>query len=129
MTKKGDELSNDWLKAELEDGFDEDYELELEDAALTEEIAKINPHKLEPTIERGQYFRNLLTLQRELIKLQTWVAHTGAKIVVLFEGRDSAGKGGAIKRITQRLNPRVCRVAALPAPNERERTQDRKSVV
>ena len=57
------------------------------------------------------------------MKLQDWVQHNKLKVVVLFEGRDSAGKGGVIKRITQRLNPRVCRVAALPAPNERERTQ------
>ena len=58
-----------------------------------------------------------------MVKLQDWVVATGHKVVVLFEGRDAAGKGGAIKRITQRLNPRVCRVAALPAPNDRERTQ------
>jgi polyphosphate kinase len=58
-----------------------------------------------------------------LIKLQDWVQFTKAKIVVIFEGRDSAGKGGVIKRITQRLNPRVCRVVALPAPTERERSQ------
>jgi polyphosphate kinase 2 len=57
------------------------------------------------------------------VKLQDWVQHNKLKVVVIFEGRDSAGKGGVIKRITQRLNPRVCRVAALPAPNERERTQ------
>ena len=57
------------------------------------------------------------------MKLQSWVQHQKLKVVVIFEGRDSAGKGGVIKRITQRLNPRVCRVAALPAPNERERTQ------
>jgi polyphosphate kinase 2 len=62
-------------------------------------------------------------LQGELVKLQDWVASTGHKVVILFEGRDAAGKGGVIKRITQRLNPRVCRVAALPAPNDRERTQ------
>ena len=57
------------------------------------------------------------------MKLQDWVVSTGHRLVVIFEGRDAAGKGGAIKRITQRLNPRVCRVAALPAPNNRERTQ------
>jgi polyphosphate kinase 2 len=57
------------------------------------------------------------------VKLQDWIAHTGAKLVVIFEGRDAAGKGGVIKRITQRLNPRICRVAALPAPNDRERSQ------
>ena len=67
--------------------------------------------------------RSCFGCRRELVKLQDWVVHKKLKIVVLFEGRDAAGKGGVIKRITQRLNPRVCRVAALPAPNERERTQ------
>jgi polyphosphate kinase 2 len=62
-------------------------------------------------------------MQGELVKLQDWVVASGQKIVLLFEGRDAAGKGGVIKRITQRLNPRVCRVAALPAPNNREKTQ------
>ena len=76
-----------------------------------------------PSIERSVYFKELFRLQRELVKLQDWVQQHNLKVVVIFEGRDSAGKGGVIKRITQRLNPRVCRVAALPAPNERERTQ------
>jgi polyphosphate kinase len=62
-------------------------------------------------------------MHAELIKLQDWVVHTKYKLVVLFEGRDAAGKGGVIKRITQRLNPRVCRVVALPSPTEREKTQ------
>ena len=78
---------------------------------------------VEGRLDRRTYFRELFRLQHELVRLQDWVQHKGLKLVVLFEGRDSAGKGGAIKRITQRLNPRVCRVAALPAPNERERTQ------
>jgi polyphosphate kinase len=65
----------------------------------------------------------LLRLQGELVKLQDWIVHHKLKVVVLFEGRDAAGKGGVIKRITQRLNPRICRVAALPAPSERERSQ------
>ena len=69
------------------------------------------------------YDEELDRLQRELVKLQEWIRHKGLKVVVLFEGRDAAGKGGAIKRITQRLNPRICRVVALPAPNDRERTQ------
>lgn len=73
--------------------------------------------------ERKRYFAELFRLQGELIKLQDWVVHKKLKVVVIFEGRDAAGKGGAIKRITQRLNPRVCRVAALPAPSEREKTQ------
>ena len=62
-------------------------------------------------------------LQIELVKLQEWVKHEGLKVVVIFEGRDAAGKGGAIKRIIQSLNPRICRVAALATPTEREKTQ------
>ncbi len=120
---KDDHDGQDWLEAELADSLDEDYELELSEPALSEEIRKIYRRTHPPTIARAQYFRHLLTLQAELIKLQDWVQHTGAKIVVLFEGRDSAGKGGVIKRITQRLNPRICRVVALPAPTEREKTQ------
>jgi polyphosphate kinase 2 len=74
-------------------------------------------------MDRQVYFKELYRLQGELVKLQDWIQHNRQKLVVIFEGRDAAGKGGVIKRITQRLNPRVCRVAALPAPNERERTQ------
>jgi polyphosphate kinase len=113
----------DWLDAELADTLDEDYELELSEPALREEIRKIYNKTHPPTIERTQYFRHLLALQAELIKMQDWVQHTKAKIIVIFEGRDAAGKGGVIKRVTQRLNPRVCRVVALPAPTEREKTQ------
>ena len=113
----------DWLAAELEDTLDEDYELELSEPALSMELRKIYKRKHPATLNRATYFRALLELQAELIKLHYWVQHTGAKVAVLFEGRDSAGKGGVIKRITQRLNPRVVRVVALPAPNEREKTQ------
>jgi polyphosphate kinase len=70
-----------------------------------------------------QYLRELARLQIELVKLQEWIRHAGLKIVVIFEGRDAAGKGGAIKRVTESLSPRVARVVALPAPTERERTQ------
>ena len=115
--------SHDWLEAELADTLDEDYELELSEPALSEELRKIYKRTHPPTIERRQYFHHLLKLQAELIKLQDWVVHSRSKVLVLFEGRDSAGKGGAIKRITQRLNPRVCRVVALPAPTDREKTQ------
>lgn len=115
--------SDRWLEAELADTLDEDYELELSEPALTEELRKIYKTTHPDTIERRQYFYHLLRLQAELIKLQDWVVYSGAKIVVVFEGRDSAGKGGAIKRIAQRLNPRVCRVVALPAPGAREKTQ------
>ena len=116
-------VEKDWLEAELEDTLDEDVEIELEDALLSLEIKKIYQAKHQDTLPRKEYFLNLLKLQAELIKLHDWVQETKAKVVVLFEGRDSAGKGGVIKRITQRLNPRVCRVVALPKPTEREQTQ------
>jgi polyphosphate kinase len=74
-------------------------------------------------LSRKAYERELLRLQGELVVLEDWVRTTGARVVVVFEGRDAAGKGGTIKRITQYLNPRVARVAALPAPTERERSQ------
>jgi polyphosphate kinase 2 len=115
--------TSDWLEDELADTIDEDYELEISEPALAHEMRKIYKEHHAPTLDRVAYFRALLTLQSELIKLQDWVLDTKAKIVVLFEGRDSAGKGGVIKRITQRLNPRICRVVALPAPTEREKTQ------
>jgi polyphosphate kinase 2 len=70
-----------------------------------------------------EYERNLEKLHAELVKLQRWVVHAGARIIVVFEGRDAAGKGGVIKRITERVSPRVFRVEALPAPSEREKTQ------
>lgn len=69
------------------------------------------------------YEKELAKLQVELVKLQAWIKHKGLKIVVIFEGRDAAGKGGTIKRITEPLNPRTCRVAALPAPTDRQKTQ------
>ena len=118
-----DHAPKDWLEAELQDTLDEDYELELEDAVLSQEIARIYRDTHPDQMPRIEYLRELLRLQAELIRLQDWVAYHGEKVVVLFEGRDSAGKGGAIKRITQRLNPRVARVVALPAPSDREKTQ------
>ncbi len=69
------------------------------------------------------YQKELRRLQVELVKMQEWIRHKGLRVVVLFEGRDAAGKGGAIKRITESLNPRVCRVVALGTPTEREKTQ------
>ena len=74
-------------------------------------------------IDKKSYEKELARLQVELIKLQEWIRLKNLKVVVIFEGRDAAGKGGVIKRITESLNPRVCRVVALPAPTERERTQ------
>jgi len=74
-------------------------------------------------MKNKQYEKELFNLQLELVKLQEWIKHKGLKVVVIFEGRDAAGKGGVIKRINQHLNPRICRVVALPAPTERETTQ------
>ena len=109
------------IRSDLLDSFDEELEMEVEDRAFTN--AESPGVTDESSVARRHYFRELFRLQGELVKLQDWVVASGHKVVVLFEGRDAAGKGGAIKRITQRLNPRVCRVAALPAPNDRERTQ------
>ena len=105
---------------DLIDNLDEELELELEDNHLDAISGNDSNNDKE---YRRTYFKELFRLQAELVKLQDWVAATGHKVVIIFEGRDAAGKGGVIKRITQRLNPRICRVAALPAPNERERTQ------
>lgn len=99
------------LRDDVLDSIDEELEMEVDDDQVIAASA------------RRTYFRELLRLQGELVKLQDWVVATKQKVVILFEGRDAAGKGGVIKRITQRLNPRVCRVAALPAPNDREKTQ------
>ncbi|MFJ8632051.1 polyphosphate kinase 2 [Streptomyces sp. NPDC093568] len=74
-------------------------------------------------LPRKTYEKELLRLQGELVRLQEWVRAEGARLVVIFEGRDAAGKGGTIKRVTEHLNPRVARIAALPKPTERERTQ------
>jgi len=104
---------------DLIDSYDEELELEIEDRNVDDLGAPQPTDKL----ARQLYFKELFRLQGELVKLQDWVQHSRQKVVILFEGRDAAGKGGVIKRITQRLNPRVARVAALPAPNDRERTQ------
>jgi len=108
------------IELDLLDGYDEELELEIEDRAPA--VAELGGPGAQAEVRR-RYFRELFRLQAELVKLQDWVAATKQKVVIVFEGRDAAGKGGVIKRITQRLNPRVCRVVALPAPNDRERTQ------
>ena len=74
-------------------------------------------------LDKKFYEKELARLQVELVKPQEWVKQEGLKVVVLFEGRDAAGKGGVIKRITEKLNPRICRIAALPTPTEKEKTQ------
>ncbi len=81
------------------------------------------PAPKKPRLDRRFYEKELLRLQNELVKLQNWVKAKGLKVVIVFEGRDAAGKGGVIKRITEPLNPRIARVVALPAPSSREQTQ------
>ena len=106
------------------DSIDEEIEMEVEDRESSESIAPLTHAGKSANGEfRRRYFKELFRLQSELVKLQDWLVQTRHKIVIIFEGRDAAGKGGVIKRVTQCLNPRVCRVAALPAPSERERTQ------
>jgi polyphosphate kinase 2 len=121
--EKRSDVLDERVREELADSLDEELEQELGDDLL------VNLPELVPDVERPEgldrrtYFTELLRLQRELIKLQDWVIARRLKLVVLFEGRDAAGKGGVIKRVTQRLNPRVCRTVALPAPTEREKSQ------
>ena len=112
-----------WLEAELNETYDEMFEAEFSEPMLPDEFWKIYKGERPDTLEKRTYFRNLLRLQMELIKLQDWVENTRSKVLIICEGRDGAGKGGVIKRITQRLNPRVARVVALPKPTEREMTQ------
>jgi polyphosphate kinase len=115
--------SKERVDAEIADSFDEELELEIDDARLSSVVDDLATNPMGNGAARANYFRELFRLQKELVKLQDWVVHKKLKVVILFEGRDAAGKGGAIKRVAQRLNPRVCRVVALPAPNEREKTQ------
>ena len=84
---------------------------------MTEESNKNAP------ISKKEYNKELYRLQVELVKLKEWIVHNRLKVVVIFEGRDAAGKGGVIKRITEHLNPRIAKVVALGTPTEREKTQ------
>ena len=88
-----------------------------------EHNGKVKSQQKTKKISKKNYKKELAKLQIELVKLQRWVQHQGLKVVVLFEGRDAAGKGGAIKRISETLNPRVCKIVALGKPSDREKTQ------
>ena len=121
--KKNQRDKFSWLEAELNETYDEMFEAEFSEPMLPDEFWTIYKGERPDTLKKRTYFRNLLRLQMELIKLQDWVENTGSKVLIICEGRDGAGKGGVIKRITQRLNPRVARVVALPKPTEREMTQ------
>ena len=91
--------------------------------ATNDETKAAHKPSEEKHLKRAKFEKELKKLHAELVKLQEWVKHTGARVIVLFEGRDAAGKGGVIKRITERVSPRVFRVVAFPAPTEREKSQ------
>ncbi len=118
-----EDMSRDWLQAELDETLDDMFEMEFNEPMLSQEIRKIYKRQHPNMLDNRIYYTNLLRLQSELIKLQYWVEQTNAKVLIICEGRDAAGKGGVIKRITQRLNPRVARVVALQKPSDRELTQ------
>jgi polyphosphate kinase 2 len=111
------------ISRDLADSYDEELEMEIEDRPPVPGGGSSEADAAAERAYRLRYFNDLFGLQAELVKLQDWVVEAREKVVIVFEGRDAAGKGGIIKRITQRLNPRVCRAVALPAPNDRERTQ------
>jgi polyphosphate kinase len=121
--QNGRPIGNGRIHDEILDSLDEEHELELDDERLARLVDHLIDRPPQESIDRNLYFRELLRLQRELVRLQDWVVHQNLKVVILFEGRDAAGKGGAIKRIAQRLNPRTCRTVALSAPTEREHSQ------
>jgi polyphosphate kinase 2 len=97
------------------------HQVDTVDVALNGAVAGSEEPK--PKLSRKEYEKELLPLQVELVKMQEWVKQSGAKICILFEGRDAAGKGGIIKAITERVSPRIFRVVALPSPTDREKTQ------
>ena len=119
MSKKDKETP----KKHPEAGSNKLIEVKAQPVIVPPPAASFNPPKPQILINKKIYEKELIHLQLELVKLQEWVRVKNLKLVVLFEGRDAAGKGGVIKRITESLNPRVCRVVALPSPTEREKTQ------
>jgi polyphosphate kinase 2 len=127
--KKSSKKNNGKVKVEKARAKEKVVELKVEPlpvaatpAPALEPVAQVPPEEQVP-ISKKNYEKELARLQIELVKLQEWIRFKGLKLVVIFEGRDAAGKGGTIKRITESLNPRICRVVALPAPTEREKTQ------
>jgi polyphosphate kinase 2 len=123
MTEDRFDRLREWMELEFEETLDDLLEVEFNEPMLSEEVRKLYQKQHPDSLDGRIYYPNLLRLQAEMIKLQDWVVEENAKILIICEGRDSAGKGGVIKRITQRLNPRVARVVALPKPSEREMSQ------
>ena len=113
----------DWLDLELEETLDDLLEAEFNAPMMSGEVRQIYKAHHPQGLEGRIYYPNLIRLQAEMIKLQDWVVAENKKVLIICEGRDSAGKGGVIKRITQRLDPRVARVVALTKPSEREMSQ------
>ncbi|NVK31567.1 MAG: polyphosphate kinase 2 [Gammaproteobacteria bacterium] len=113
----------EWFEEELNETIDDLIEYELADPVLHNEIRELYRKMRPKHLDSRTYFANLLRLQGEMIKLQDWVVATGAKVLIICEGRDAAGKGGVIKRVVQRMDPRVATVVALPKPNRREQSQ------
>ena len=121
MARSKDEKSG--LSDDFHQVIDDIAELEFEDVPIPKSIKATYQERHHNDLNAKDYYANLLDLQKELIKLHNWVEKSGAKVLIICEGRDGAGKGGVIKRIAQRLDPRVARVVALPKPSERESTQ------
>lgn len=119
MSKKDKETTKKHPAA----GHEKPVEVKAQPAQAVQPKITANPPPQPIIVNKKVYEKELARLQIELVKLQEWIRSKGLKVVVIFEGRDAAGKGGVIKRITESLNPRVCRVVALPAPTEREKTQ------
>lgn len=116
------EKSQDHYRA-FDDLIDEILELDFEDMVVSKKLRQAYQNKHSSDLSSKDYYHHLLDLQSEMIKVQDWVKETGAKILIICEGRDSAGKGSVIKRISQRMDPRVARVVALPKPTDREMSQ------
>jgi polyphosphate kinase len=116
MSKKNQKVSKKHADHKKKNGHGESL-------PVSEEVLKVDGPAKPIAVSKKFYIEELRRLQVELVKLQEWVRSKNLKVVVIFEGRDAAGKGGVIKRITESLNPRVCRVIALPSPTEREKTQ------
>ncbi len=116
------ERSQDHYRA-FDDLIDEILELDFEDMVVSKKLRQAYQNKHSSDLSSKDYYHHLLDLQSEMIKVQDWVKKTGAKILIICEGRDSAGKGSVIKRISQRMDPRVARVVALPKPTDREMSQ------
>ena len=123
MTEDRFDRLREWMELEFEETLDDLLEVEFNEPMLSEEVRKLYQKQHPNSLDGRIYYPNLLRLQAEMIKLQDWVVEENAKVLIICEGRDSAGKGGVIKRITQRLNPRVARIVALPKPSEREMSQ------